>query len=250
MSLTLAKHPVDGLTAAGSTGLHGSSLHVNLDELRLHLLEDRRLESVDLEIVNPGDSCRAGYVYDILELRAKAPGSGNDFPGILGPISTAGQGTTHVLTGAVVTVLDGGQPGGDHGFVTRRGGMTKILEMSGPASGASPYASKSHLVVTPHAHSEVPRKRRLKRPPDSFAEGHGLFGPDRNRSAPFVHGSSGPCMTVTMMAAGGSQELPTSARCMAISTARPPTNTSFTEPTRGGCYPCRCTPTSGWTARS
>ena len=157
MSLTLAKHPVDGLTAAGSTGLHGSSLHVNLDELRLHLLDDRRLESVDLEIVSPGDSCRAGYVYDILEPRAKAPGSGNDFPGILGPISTAGQGTTHVLTGAVVTVLDGGQPGGDHGFVTRRGGMTKILEMSGPASGASPYASKSHLVVTPHAHSEVPR---------------------------------------------------------------------------------------------
>ncbi|MCH7751349.1 MAG: hypothetical protein IH898_04265 [Planctomycetes bacterium] len=40
---------------------------------RLHceLLEDRRLESVDLEIVCPGDPCRVGYVFDILEPRAK-----------------------------------------------------------------------------------------------------------------------------------------------------------------------------------
>ena len=157
MSLTLAIHPVAELVPASATGLDGSSLHVNLEELRRYLLEDRRLESVDLEIVQPGDSCRVGYVYDILEPRAKAPGSGSDFPGILGPMSIAGQGTTHLLRGAVVTVVDGGQPGGDHGYVTRRGGMTKILEMSGAASEASPYASKHHLVMVPHAHPHVQR---------------------------------------------------------------------------------------------
>ena len=157
MSLTLAIHPVTELTAASSTRLSGVSLQVDLDELRGYLLEDRRLESVDLEIANPGDFCRVGYVFDILEPRAKAQGSGNDFPGILGPITTAGQGTTHVLQGAVVTVVDGGQPGGDHGYVTRRGGMTKILEMSGPAAEASPYGSKHHLVIVPHPHRDVQR---------------------------------------------------------------------------------------------
>ena len=157
MSLTLSLHPAEEIVAGGETALDGTTLRLNLGELRRHLLEDRRLESVDLEIVSPGDSCRVGYVFDIIEPRAKAPGSGSDFPGILGPIANAGQGTTHVLKGAAVTVVDGGQPGGEHGYVTRRGGMTKILEMSGPAAEASPYASMCHLVVIPHAYPGVER---------------------------------------------------------------------------------------------
>lgn len=157
MSLTLALHPVEAMVPGAETALDGTTLRVSLDELRRHLLEDRRLESVDLEIVSPGDSCRVGYVFDIIEPRAKGAGPGSDFPGILGPIANAGQGTTHVLKGAAVTVVDGGQHGGEHGHVTRRGGMTKILEMSGPAADASPYASMRHLVTVPHAHPDVER---------------------------------------------------------------------------------------------
>ena len=161
MALTLALHPVEAMVPGVETALDGTTLRVNLDELRRHLLEDRRLEAVDLEMVNPGDSCRVGYVFDIIEPRAKEPGEGSDFPGILGPISNAGQGTTHVLKGAAVTVVDGGQPGGEHGYVTRRGGMTKILEMSGPAAESSSYASMCHLVMVPHAHPDVQRHNVL-----------------------------------------------------------------------------------------
>ena len=115
MRLILAEHQIEELTVGTGTALQGSRLRVDLEELHSYLLEDRRLESVDMDLVSPGDSCRAGYVFDIVEPRAKEPGSGVDFPGILGPFSPAGQGTTHVLKGAAVTVVDGGQPGGELG---------------------------------------------------------------------------------------------------------------------------------------
>jgi len=54
-------------------------------------------------------------------------------------------------------VIDGGQPGGEHGFVSRRGGMAKVLEMSGQASEATPYSSLHHLVLVPHAYPDVER---------------------------------------------------------------------------------------------
>ena len=81
MKLTLAIHPITELRAGPKTELDGSSLQVDLEELRRYILEDRRLESVDLEIVSPGEPCRVGYVFDILEPRAKEPGSGQDVRG-------------------------------------------------------------------------------------------------------------------------------------------------------------------------
>ena len=157
MRLTLAIHPISEMISGDSTYLDGTRLQINVEELGRHLLEDRRLQSVDLEIVSPNESCRAGYVFDILEPRAKGPDSGIDFPGVLGPFTSAGQGTTHVLRGAAVTVLDGGQPGGEIKYSSGRGGVSKILEMRGPAAQASPYSSLHHLVVVPHPYPGVER---------------------------------------------------------------------------------------------
>jgi sarcosine reductase len=140
MRLTLAYHPVSDVRFSDTTQLDGTSLLVDQEDLRQYLLADGRLASVDFHVVRPGDSCRFGVVFDILEPRAKAPGAGPDFPGILGPIDMVGQGTTHVLHGAAVTVLDEGAP--------LAGG--KIVEMSGAAGAACHYAALSHLVVVPH----------------------------------------------------------------------------------------------------
>jgi glycine reductase len=140
MRLTLAYHTIADVQSGDTTHLDGPTLLVDQEALRQHLLEDRRLASVDVHIVRPGESCRFGVVYDILEPRAKEPGAGADFPGILGPIEAAGQGLTHVLKGAAVAVLDEGAP--------LAGG--KIVEMSGEAGEACPYASLFHLVIVPH----------------------------------------------------------------------------------------------------
>ena len=151
MHLTLAIHPVSDIAFGDHTALDGQRLMVHRDGLAKMLLEDRRLESVDIEAVAPGESCRLGVVFDILEPRAKHPGSGSDFPGILGPYATAGQGVTHVLRGAAVTVLDEDAPVA----------AGKILEMSGPPAEASPFGSLHHLVVTPHAIDGLQRRARL-----------------------------------------------------------------------------------------
>ncbi len=139
------------------TQLEVTRLQIDVEELRRCILQDRRLQSVDLEIARPGESCRAGYVFDIIEPRAKAPGSGADFPGILGPVTPVGQGVTHVLRGAAVTVVDGGQPGGELGYESRRGGVSKILEMSGEAAKRSSYSDLQHLVMVPRAHPDIER---------------------------------------------------------------------------------------------
>lgn len=141
MELTLAIHRVRDLQFGGSTRLDGAAQLVNREELKQHLLEDRRLQSVEVEIVNPGEACRIGMVFDILEPRAKAPGSGADFPGILGPMTVAGRGITHVLRGAAVTVVDEGASPAN----------VKIVEMSGAAGEESPYSSLHHLAIVPYA---------------------------------------------------------------------------------------------------
>lgn len=146
MNLDLACHTVTNIAFGDSTRLEDSSLIVAKDELRTLLLEDNTLESVDLEIVGRGAECRVGPVSDIIEPRWKAPGGSPDFPGILGPPATAGFGTTHVLQGAAVTVLDDRQYGG-----ASRGALGRVLEMTGPPAEGSIYSRLHHLVVVPHA---------------------------------------------------------------------------------------------------
>jgi glycine reductase len=144
MQLTLARHPISKIEPDDSTKLEDETLVVHLAELSALLLEDRSFTAVNFEIVAPGENCRAGPVFDIIEPRAKAPGSSPDWPGILGAPLTAGMGTTHVLRGAAVTVLRE-ESAGDS-----RGAVGYVLEMSGAAAEASHYASLRHLVVIPH----------------------------------------------------------------------------------------------------
>ncbi len=150
MELNLALHQINEIRFAAATALEGTTLGVNREELRRLALADHVLSDVEFEIVRPGESCRAGPVFDIIEPRAKAPGSSPDFPGILGPPLTAGIGTTHVLQGAAVTVLRERSPGDS------RGSTGYVLEMSGPPSESSHYGSLCHLVVIPHTRQGLP----------------------------------------------------------------------------------------------
>jgi glycine reductase len=156
MQLTLVQHPVTEIEFGKTTGLDRTTLYVNAAELVRLLLEDNSLTSVDLEIVSPGESCRAGPVFDIIEPRAKGADSSPDFPGVLGSPMTAGLGTTHVLRGAAVTVLSEVSPGDS------RGSTGYVLEMSGPLAEASHYASLHHLIVIPHTRPGLPEYATLK----------------------------------------------------------------------------------------
>lgn len=156
MKLTLAMHPITELRFADSARLEGTTLFVDQRELRRLALADAAFESVDFEIVGPGESCRAGPVFDIVEPRAKTPGGSPDWPGILCPPQTAGSGTTHVLHGMAVTLLREQSPG------EARGATGFVLEMSGEAASASYYATLHHLIIIPRTRAGLPPHARHK----------------------------------------------------------------------------------------
>jgi glycine reductase complex component B subunit alpha and beta len=150
VQLTLAYHPVTQIQFGARTHLDGTTLVIDSEDLRRLLLEDGAIKSVNFEIVHPGESCRAGPIFDIVQPRAKEPGSSPDFPGILGTPTSAGMGTTRVLEGAAVSVLAERSPGESRSVTGR------ILEMSGVAAKATVYASLQHLVVIPHTRAGLP----------------------------------------------------------------------------------------------
>ena len=156
MQLTLDTYPITEIRFHSFTGLQGTSLLVDGDELRGLLLKDPSLAAVDFEVACPGESCRAGPVFDIVEPRAKAPDSSPDFPGIMGPPHTAGLGTTYVLEGAAVTVLREKSPGDS------RGAPGYVLEMSGEAAAGSRYSSLRHLIIVPRTEAGLPDHARHK----------------------------------------------------------------------------------------
>jgi glycine reductase len=152
MELTLAHHPVSEIRVGSHAQLDGTVLLVDVDALRALVCEDECITAVDFEILHPGESCRAGPIFDIVEPRAKAPDSSPDFPGILSPPCTAGIGTTHVLTGAAVSVLAERGPG------ESRSETGRFLEMAGEAADATHYSSLQHLVVILHTRAGLPNE--------------------------------------------------------------------------------------------
>jgi glycine reductase complex component B subunit alpha and beta len=150
MRLELAFHPVTSTVFGARTTLNGTILTIDRDELTALALEDTTFVSVDFEIARPGESLRAGPVFDIVEPRAKAPGASPDWPGIIGPPHTAGSGTTHILEGGAVTVLREDSPG------ESRGATGYILEMSGAPACGTHYASLNHLIVVPQSKAGTP----------------------------------------------------------------------------------------------
>jgi sarcosine reductase len=156
MPLTLAIHPITEICFGKRLDLEGKTLIIDKAELSRLVLEDGAIEAVEFQIARPGESCRAGPIFDIVEPRAKAPGGSPDWPGILGAPQTAGIGTTHVLPGAAVTALREESPGDS------RGATGYVLEMSGAAAAGSPYAALRHLIVIPHTRGNLPMHSRQK----------------------------------------------------------------------------------------
>ena len=156
MSLNLAVHPISEVGFASATKLDGSVLAIAKEELRNLLRDDQRIESVDFEIARPGESCRAGPIFDIVEPRAKDRQDSRDWPGVLGPPQTAGRGVTHVLRGLAVTMVREQSPG------ESRGATGYVLEMSGEPASFSEYGKLRHLIIVPHTRPDLPASARLR----------------------------------------------------------------------------------------
>lgn len=106
MNLELESVDINDVKFADKTIVDNGVLLINKSELQELLQKDKRFSSVDIDLAHPGESCRIVTVFDVVEPRAKVAGTGQNFPGVLGKMETAGKGRTKVLHGTAVVTLD------------------------------------------------------------------------------------------------------------------------------------------------
>ena len=138
MRLELRWSDVDEVVAGSATRLAGKRLEVDLDGLRSLLSADARLTGIRLDVVHPGERCRIGRVFDVIAPRAKLDG-GEDFPGVLGAVATAGHGRTLALAGLAVVATD---------QQTASVGTLAVIDMAGPNAALSAFGSTHNLVIS------------------------------------------------------------------------------------------------------
>ena len=138
MKLELGIFLIRDMRFADTTRISDHVLCVNKKELAALLLADRRLGSLELEIVRPNERERVIHVLDVIEPRIKVEGRGAIFPGMIGKLERVGEGRSHVLKG--VTVVETGQiPGVPEA----------LLDMTGPAAELVPFGRTYNLVLIP-----------------------------------------------------------------------------------------------------
>ncbi len=145
MRLEMKSFRVSNVTLGGKTGLSNHSLQVDPEEIRHIVLQDPRLESVEIAIAKPGESTRTIHVCDAIQPMVKVEGAGQCYPAASGSVETVGSGITHKLAGVAV-VLSLEYPPIERNVV---GGpppiYEAILDMSGP--GALNQLAKTFNVV-------------------------------------------------------------------------------------------------------
>lgn len=143
MRLELNLYTITEVRFSENTAIDRGILFINREELTQVLKDDRRLNDVRVELANPGEKCRIVQVVDVIEPRAKNMDNDRDFPGILGPQNTAGQGGTIVLRGAAVITSEYCDPGTG----AKADSTGNIIDMSGPGAEISTYSRMANVVI-------------------------------------------------------------------------------------------------------
>ena len=145
MKLELAEFPVKRVILGNRFAYRAESLEVDEAALLALVRQDPRLCDATLAVASPGENVRITGIRDIVEPRIKISGSGEVFPGILGPVTDVGNGRTHRLSG--ITVIAAAEYEG-----TIRAGTTvqrsAILDMTGSGAEISRFSAYTHLVLS------------------------------------------------------------------------------------------------------
>ena len=145
MSLELGTFPVQSVVA-GSPGRYANgSLTVDIERLRARCLDDPRVVSVEVDLVEPGEATRVVHVRDVIEPRLKVAGEGHAYPAICGHApDTVGDGTTHRYAGFAL-LLAAEVPERIRREVSAA--ADSIVDMSGPGA-VSVYSTLRYVALT------------------------------------------------------------------------------------------------------
>ena len=144
MRLELANFPVKDVRFTGHTSYSNGVLEADKEELLKLILEDKRVESADVDVAFPDEQTRIVLVREVVEPRVKISGKGCVFPGIMGAPETVGDGRTHRLSGVTVMTSVKYRPTITSGTAMSFSGT---VDMWGPGSQVTPFGSLINIVL-------------------------------------------------------------------------------------------------------
>ncbi len=104
MKLEIQNVAIDYLISAENDYAEKDNLFISINALKNNLMDDRRIVSLDVRVIDKdNDDTRFVNVIDIIQPRCKLKG-GQNFPGFVGDIETAGKGITRSLDNVIVVV--------------------------------------------------------------------------------------------------------------------------------------------------
>ncbi len=143
--LELAEYRVREIRLGRETRFSSGVLEVDAEGLAALAEQDPRVRSARFDVVRPGEKARVTGIRDVVEPRIKTAGSGQVFPGILGPVAPVGAGRTHRLSGMALATSAAYEGTVRTGTTSQR---SAILDMWGPGADMTPFASLMNLVMT------------------------------------------------------------------------------------------------------
>ncbi|MBI9014198.1 MAG: glycine/sarcosine/betaine reductase component B subunit [Clostridiales bacterium] len=157
MRLEMGNFFVEEIQFGSETAFNNGLLTINKEEALKVVFEDEHIVEAELHIVRPGDDVRLVPVKEAIEPRVKLNGD-SIFPGVIGDLSQAGNGTTHALKGCSVLVV--GQHYG--GF------QDGLIDMGGEGAKYTYYSQLKNIVLVAHTdetfeHHEQQKKNKALR---------------------------------------------------------------------------------------
>ena len=143
LRLEMGTFPVRRVLLGRQAGYREGILEVDVESLAKLMTADPAIARVAVEAVHPGEETRIVHILETLEPRMKVAGGGQVFPGFLGPADHSGRGRLHRLAG--MTLMTAGYFPDVLDPNMRQ--KEAIVDMSGPASGLSPFSQTVNLVV-------------------------------------------------------------------------------------------------------
>ncbi len=145
MELALGTFPVEAVAFGSSPGWCNGTLIIDPVRVRALVLQDPRIPSVSVDLVEPGEATRIIHVRDVIEPRVKVTGPGHVYPGICGhPPETVGEGETFRYLGFGVLICAEPSP-----HIRRQvsAATDNLIDMSGPGA-VTVYNTLRYLVLT------------------------------------------------------------------------------------------------------
>ena len=140
MRLEIESIDIEDVQTGSKTYAQDRVLYVNPKEVQELILKDKRIRSVDVNLVSPGDRVRIINLMDVVQPRCKIDQFEADFPGFVGRLRITGSGRTRSLRGVAVLVSNPD---------TKRK-YSALVDMCGLGAELSRYGKMRNISIVPY----------------------------------------------------------------------------------------------------